>query len=89
MNDQILISYTLHALMLVLMLSLPAVLVAAVVGITVSLVQAVTQIQDQTLSFAVKLIAVTITIVLSASWLGGEIYNFALILFETFPEITR
>lgn len=75
--------------MLILMLSLPAIIVASVVGILVSLVQAVTQIQDQTLSFAIKLIAVIVVIVFSASWLGEELYNFSLILFTTFPEISR
>jgi len=89
MNDHVLLNYTLKALMLILMLSAPAVLVAAIVGITVSLVQAVTQIQDQTLSFAIKLVTVTITIVLMASWLGDELYNFALILFQSFPELVK
>ncbi|QUJ02457.1 flagellar biosynthetic protein FliQ [Salmonella enterica subsp. enterica] len=41
--------------------SMPVVLVASVVGVIVSLVQALTQIQDQTLKFMIKLLAIAIT----------------------------
>ena len=47
-----------RALYLTMLLSLPAIMVAAIVGTLFSLLQALTQIQEQTLSFAVKLIAV-------------------------------
>ncbi|WP_430649559.1 type III secretion system export apparatus subunit SctS [Bradyrhizobium murdochi] len=49
-------------------LSLPAVLVATIVGLIISLIQAMTQIQEQTLSFAVKLISVNLVLVATASW---------------------
>ena len=84
MNEATIIEVTLQALIMVLLLSLGPILVAASVGILVSLVQAVTQVQDQTISFAVKLVAVIVTIILTARWVGGETYNFALKLFEQF-----
>lgn len=89
MNDAVLIDYTLRALLLVLMLSLPPVIVASIFGILVSLIQAVTQIQDQTLSFAVKLVVVVITIVLTAYWIGGEIFHYAQSIFDHFPEMVK
>jgi type III secretion protein S len=52
-------------------------------------VQALTQIQEQTLSFGVKLVAVGLTLYLTARWIGGEIYNYTLMLFDTFPLIVR
>ena len=73
------------ALMLVLWLSLPPILVASIVGTLFSLLQALTQIQEQTLSFAVKLVAVALTIFLSARWVGGEIFNYTAALFDSFP----
>lgn len=76
-----------QALYLILWLSMPPIAVAAIVGTLFSLLQALTQIQEQTLSFAVKLIAVGITLVLTARWIGGEIYNFTLLLFDTFPRL--
>lgn len=78
-----------ETMMLVLLLSMPPILVASVVGIIVSLLQALTQIQEQTLSFAVKLIAVSITIAATAGVLGNEMLTFTMTLFDTFPELIR
>ena len=83
------ISYLYKALYLVLWLSLPPILVAAVVGTLFSLFQALTHIQEQTLSFAIKLIAVMATLALTARWIGGEIYNFTVSVFELFPQLIR
>ncbi len=83
------ISYLYKALYLVLWLSLPPILVAAVVGTLFSLFQALTQIQEQTLSFAIKLIAVMATLALTSRWIGGEIYNFTVSVFELFPQLIR
>lgn len=78
-------STVVQALLLTLWLSLPAIVVASVVGTVFSLLQALTQIQEQTLSFAIKLIAVGITLYLTTRWMGGEIYNYTRMLFESFP----
>lgn len=78
-----------QSMMLVLVLSMPPIVVASVVGLVVSLLQALTQIQEQTLSFAIKLIAISIAIAVTANFMGREIYNFTLTLFDTFPELTR
>jgi len=76
---------TMVMLVLVLILSLPPILVAAIVGTLFSLFQALTQIQEQTLSFAIKLIAVAITLALTASWIGSEMLNFATSVFNDIP----
>ena len=60
-----------------LTVSLPAVIVAAVVGLGVSFLQAITSMQDQTLSHAVKLIAVTVVIVVAAPLSCAAILHFA------------
>ncbi|MFY1926344.1 EscS/YscS/HrcS family type III secretion system export apparatus protein, partial [Achromobacter dolens] len=52
-----------------------------------SLFQALTQIQEQTLSFAIKLIAVFATILLTARWLSAELYNFTISVFDLFYKI--
>jgi type III secretion protein S len=71
-----------QGLMLVMVLSMPTIAVASIVGVLFSLLQALTQIQEQTLSFAVKLISVGIVLVLTAGWMGGEIYNYTVALFD-------
>ena len=74
---------------LVLMLSLPAILIASITGLLVSLFQAVTQLQEQTLSFGIKLASVIISIALMSSWLGGELTRFAKTIFDGFYLVVR
>lgn len=70
-----------------LWLSLPPVIVASVVGIGISFLQAVTQVQDQTISFGIKLLAAMLAIALTSAWLGGELLNFADQLFGSIQNI--
>ncbi len=81
--------FTRNALILVLLLSLPSIIVASLVGLLVSLIQALTQIQEQTLSFAIKLIAVIASIVFTARWLGSEMYTYAVRIFDLLPVLGR
>ena len=83
------VSFFTQALYLVLWLSLPPIIVGSVVGTLFSLFQALTQIQEQTLSFGIKLISVSLTILLTARWVGGEMFNFALQLFVSIPTLGR
>jgi type III secretion protein S len=89
MNGTDVVAYVVQALTLTLILSMPAIAVAAIVGTLFSLLQALTQIQEQTLSFAVKLIAVALTLFLTASWLGGELMNYTLAIFDNFYRSAR
>ncbi|MBQ9694487.1 MAG: type III secretion system export apparatus subunit SctS [Kiritimatiellae bacterium] len=88
MQDQ-LVEYAQTALWLTLRLSLVPIVVATVVGLVVSLLQALTQIQEQTLGFAVKLIALSITLLLMARWMGSELLLFTQELFLRFPQLTQ
>lgn len=83
------VSYFTQALYLALWLSLPPIIAGSVVGTLFSLFQALTQIQEQTLSFGVKLIAVSITLLLTARWVGGEMFNFTVQIFDALPVLGR
>lgn len=74
-----------QALFLVLILSGPAVVVALGVGLMVSLIQATTQIQEQSLTFVPKLVAVFITLALTGPWLMKQLVTFAQALYSGFP----
>jgi type III secretion protein S len=78
------IHYAEQAMYLVLMLSMPPIVVASVVGLLLSLFQAISQLQEQTLSFGVKLIAVCVTLFLTAGWFGAELLRFGREIFERF-----
>jgi len=89
MTDALIIDYTVRAMSLVLWLSLPPIIVAIVFGIAVSLFQALTQIQEQTLSFGVKLVAVTATLLFTAGWIGSELMVFTTSILEDFGRLTQ
>ena len=76
--------YASQCLYLVLIISLPPILVASIIGIALSLIQAVTQLQEQTLVFGVKLIAVVGTLLILGGWMSGEIMRFASEIFDRF-----
>jgi type III secretion protein S len=60
-------------LMMVVILSIPALAVTTILGIIVSLVQGLFQVQDQALSYTVKVIALAATLVLTARWMQSEL----------------
>jgi type III secretion protein S len=71
------VNLTSHAMILCLLVSLPVVLVSAVVGLLVSFIQAITSLQDQAISQGAKLIAVVITLLVSAPWGASLVLGFA------------
>ncbi len=78
------VDYAKMCMLLVLRLSLVPIIVATVIGILVSLLQALTQIQEQTLGFAVKLIAISLTLLICASWMGAEMLLYTQDIFAHF-----
>lgn len=75
-----------QALLMILILSGPPIIISMVVGLLVAVFQAATQIQEQTLSFTVKLIAVIATLLLMGGWLGGQILQFTNTIFQNFSK---
>ncbi|KLD76403.1 EscS/YscS/HrcS family type III secretion system export apparatus protein [Xanthomonas hyacinthi] len=81
-----LVRFTSDALMLCLMVSLPVVVVAAASGLVIAFFQAVLSLQDASISFALKLIVVIVTLVVAAPWGAGAILQFAKTMFgAAFP----
>jgi flagellar biosynthesis protein FliQ len=75
------------ALTTAFMLAAPLLLVAMAVGLLVSIIQAVTSIQEQTLSFVPKLIAVGIVFLFLLSWMLQVLMTFTLDLFRSLPAL--
>lgn len=68
-------------------LSAPVLLTALVVGFAVSLVQSITQIQEVTLSFVPKAIAVAVALLVCGHWMISEIVSFTHELFAKIPQL--
>ena len=73
-----------QALLLILILSGPPIIISMLIGLFIAILQAATQVQEQTLSFTVKLVAVIFTLLLLGGWLGGQILQFATTIFQNF-----
>ncbi len=89
MGQDVFLSLMNQALMTVLLLSAPALIVAIIVGLGVGLLQALTQIQDQTLPQAVKLVAVLLTIVFVGPLLASQVVELGNQVLDNFPLWTR
>jgi len=75
-------------LWLILMLSLLPLLASLIVGLVVSLFQALTQIQEQTLTFVPKIIATILVIMISAGWMMEMLRDFALRAFDMMLQVS-
>ena len=89
MGQAQILDYAQRCLILILQLSLIPICVATVIGILVSLLQALTQIQEQTLGFAIKLIAISLTLMVASQWMGGQLIVFTNDIFANFPLIAN
>ncbi|MBX7114593.1 MAG: flagellar biosynthesis protein FliQ [Myxococcaceae bacterium] len=78
---------TQQALMLTVIASGPPVVMSLIVGFAISVFQATTQIQEQTLSFAPKVVVVFGVLALSGTWIGTQLLRFTFHIFDRFPAL--
>ncbi len=70
------------AVMLAFKLAVPILLIAMIVGLVVAILQAATQVHEQTLSFAPKAVAVGLALFILAPWMTSECIDFVNLIFE-------
>jgi len=84
MNEIIVIDIAKQAIFLVLKVAAPMLITSLVVGLIVSILQTVTSIQEQTLTFVPKLIAVFLVIMLFGNWIITNVKDFMVELYSNF-----
>ena len=87
MTPQTISTLATEALVLTLQLSAPLVGVAAVIGLLFGFLQAVTQLQDQTTTFAIKLVAVLAMLLVLMPWLGVQLTSYGERVFEMITQV--
>ena len=87
MTDTQVTELALQTMMLAAKVAAPVLLTALLVGFLISLFQAATQIQEQTLSFVPKMIAVAIALLVSGNWVLSELVSFTQSLFDMLPSL--
>lgn len=85
MDQGIVIDIAQEAIKVVLMISAPILGLGLLVGLIVSIIQATTQIQEATLSFIPKIIAVSLTLLVFGPWMMNIMYEFTVRLFSNIP----
>ena len=87
MNQDTVINLATQAMMLALKIAGPILLVGLIVGLLVSIFQAVTSIQEQSLSFIPKIVAVAVLIVILGPWMLGQLVTYAQNLYLSIPQL--
>ena len=87
MSHALVVDLARNAIMTGLLLSGPLLMVALVVGLIISVIQAVTQIQEQTLAFVPKLLAVAATFLVALPWTLQIMIKYTTELFRSLPSL--
>jgi flagellar biosynthesis protein FliQ len=87
LNQDVVISLSMDAMQLALKVGLPLMLVGLVVGLLVSIFQAVTQIQEMTLTFIPKILALGLVLMIAGPWMLGELLTYTENLYKGIPGL--
>jgi flagellar biosynthesis protein FliQ len=87
MTDSSIIDIAMQTMIVALKLSAPILVTALVIGFTISLFQAMTQIQEFTLAFVPKVIGIGIALIVSGNWMLHTMIDFTIDLFARIPSL--
>ena len=87
MTDTVVLEIALQAILVAAKLCAPILVVTLVVGFGISLLQAVTQIQEVTLTFVPKLVAVAVVVMVAGNWMLSQMLGFTSHLYEMIPRL--
>jgi flagellar biosynthetic protein FliQ len=87
MDQDVVISLATQAMSLALKISLPLLGVGLLVGVIISIIQAVTQIQEQTLAFIPKVLAMAAVLVIGGPWMLNQLLSYTAELWSSIPNM--
>ncbi|BAK76030.1 flagellar biosynthetic protein FliQ [Pseudogulbenkiania sp. NH8B] len=86
MSPELVINLVQNALYVLIIVAAPVLLVSLLVGLLVSVLQAATQINEMTLTFIPKLLALFVTLVLAGPWMINTLVDYTVRLFQSIPN---
>jgi flagellar biosynthesis protein FliQ len=89
MSTDLIMGIAAETMKVTLLVSAPVLLVGLVVGLMISIFQAVTQVQEMTLAFVPKIIAVMLALLFAAPWMMDMLVSFTHNLFSNIPNYIR
>jgi flagellar biosynthetic protein FliQ len=87
MDQDVVVSLATQAMSLALKISLPLLGVGLIVGVLISIIQAVTSIQEQTLAFIPKVLAMAIVLVVGGPWMLNQLLSYTSELWTSIPNM--
>jgi len=88
-SDTLVVQLVRHAMVVCLLVAAPLLVTELIVGVTVSVIQAVTQVQEQTLTFVPKLVAVAVVLVLFLPWMLGVLVDYVAGTIRSLPMLSQ
>jgi flagellar biosynthetic protein FliQ len=89
MDTQFIVELARNSIMTTLLVSSPMLILALIVGLAISILQAITQIQEMTLTFIPKIIAVAVALVVFLPWMITTVVSFTNQLFSLIPTLAH
>jgi len=89
MYQDVVLGIAKHAIYAALLISMPILGVSLLTGLIISILQATTQIQEQTLAFVPKIIAVFVVIIIFGPWMMNVLTDFTVSLFTDIPRLVK
>ncbi|GAB6144599.1 flagellar biosynthesis protein FliQ [Desulfocicer niacini] len=89
MTPEFVVSFAQEAIKVTILVSLPVLIMGLVVGLVVSIFQAVTQINEMTLTFVPKILVVLVGLIFMAPWMLEHLMTFTINLIEQIPTYIR
>jgi flagellar biosynthesis protein FliQ len=89
MTEAYLISFAQNSLTIALSIAGPVLIVSLIIGSLVSLIQAATQINEVTLTFVPKIIAIIAVLALFGGWMGQQIISYTTAIFNDLPNLVK
>ena len=88
MDTQLVVELARNSIYTTLLVSSPMLILALIVGLSISILQAITQIQEMTLTFIPKIVAVAIALIIFLPWMITTVVGFATQLFSIIPTLS-
>ncbi|WP_027363318.1 flagellar biosynthesis protein FliQ [Desulfotruncus alcoholivorax] len=89
MSESFIIELVREAIFMVCIIALPPLIVSLIVGLVISILQATTQIQEQSLTFVPKIVAVFVTLAVMAPWTVRVLVSFTNQIYNRIPDLLR
>ena len=89
MTPEFVVNFAQEAIKVTIFVSMPMLLLGLIVGLAISIFQAVTQIQEMTLTFVPKILVVLLALLFFSNWMLGQLMNFTITTISQIPYYIR